>query len=108
MRQSATLLAALALAFPLPALAQTQLIPPAKYDYTPTMPVSVHVMPQREVLQHCRNAYGFFIRTDVEGCQYFAANGDCVVIATDNPIRAVTLQQLLQHEFAHCNGWRHE
>jgi hypothetical protein len=89
-----------------PAGAAVPLDPPARFDYTPSMAVNVWLIDRADVWRECSGGGAHAIRRDVAGCQWFEADGSCVVIVAMRSPRAPAWR-ILRHELAHCNGWEH-
>jgi hypothetical protein len=70
-------------------------LPPARYDHQPSMPIVEHILSFEQVTAICGQRWGLD-RTYL-GCAD-GSSGKCVVYRVDD-------DRVRRHEQAHCNGW---
>ena len=93
------LLVALLLLLPSPSLARIPLIPPPEYDYPYDGVVHVEVVDRDNIQRECGGP------PNIAGCAW-VDNDICYVIIAGKTLRA-SVEDILRHEIAHCNGWEH-
>lgn len=85
------------------------LYPPEKYDHPYNGRHTTHVVNPSEVKKICVNQLGWTHNPKwVEGCAWVSSDGHCWNIVSGRPRHAESVEALMRHERAHCNGWKHE
>jgi len=84
-----------------PCLAQ-QHLPPAEYDRPYTGKLTVEVVTLAQLLATCSTALASSL-----GCAFPGPNRCRIILLDEAHIQAVgwTVELMLRHERAHCNGW---
>lgn len=70
-------------------------VPPPEYDYEPTRPYYVEVLPPEAVKRRC---FGIPIACAIPGLR---------LIVVSSELSGSLLEAVLRHEKAHLNGWQH-
>lgn len=89
-----------------PAFGGTPLEPPAEYDHPFAGETIIYEIDRSNVWKECSHAGKFKMRRDVAGCAR-VEDGKCIIHLAMRTKRA-TLDKILRHEIAHCNGWKHD
>lgn len=84
--------------------------PPARFDNAYTGKLTVHYLPQKQVVVACAN---LFAKYKVEakttfaqrGCAAITGKTSCTVIVIEKIYALATPKAVLRHELGHCNGW---
>jgi hypothetical protein len=90
------------LLFVTPCLAQQLHLPPVEYDRPYNGKLTVERVTPEELRAQCASA----VQSSL-GCSFPRANSCRIILVDEALIRAVgwTVELMLRHERAHCNGW---
>ena len=90
------------LLFVTPCLAQQMYLPPVEYDKPYPGKIAVETVTTTQLLTQCANATQSSL-----GCAFPGADRCRNILVDEASMRAVgwTLEAMLRHERAHCNGW---
>lgn len=85
----------------------TEWNPPTRYDHTYTGELTIHLLPQAEVVKACKELLptANYITTKQRGCARWYDNNTCTIIAVDKTFMGATPKAVIRHETGHCNGW---
>jgi hypothetical protein len=96
------LLTTAAMLFAAPCLAQGLHLPPVEYDKPYPGKITIETVTNEQLRARCANASMSSL-----GCAYPGATSCHILLVDEAAIRAVgwTVELILRHERAHCNGW---
>jgi hypothetical protein len=90
------------LLFVTPCLAQQLHLPPVEYDRPYNGKITIETVTNAQLRAQCANA-----NMSSLGCAFPGLNSCRILLVDEASIRAVgwTVELMLRHERAHCNGW---
>ncbi len=88
------------------ATAGTPLVPPKKYDHPYYGLVTIFKFDKDNISKECSAVYNKPVRRDAAGCQFFDDKGCDIYLALKT--KRAQVHEVLRHEIAHCNGWKHD